>query len=446
MSSGRIDLHVVGLVTDVGVKYDFSHFTKLVKRNTHFAKEYRDIDSDGEFGGLCEFRIPMNAGDLLKSLSLEIETSELIDADHYYIDSFGNALIEYAELVIGNETVNRITSDYMQLYTEAFHADTKKSAFKNLVNRTEDGLLNEPFNGINKKQPTNNKVHCIIDFPFYFHRHPELSIPLCAITLQDVTIRIKFRDYDELVYKLSPTQTPNSTWAMKSVALPPVINVPPKITKCSLITELIYLDTVERMKLKCTKTDYVITDLQENQFRTVDDETNSLKCKLTLKNPVKELYFFIQRDRQVHQDIGVFTSPLNYDPIEYVDYDASSSTYTLTPDQLKYLTLELDGLKIIDENTGNAQFLRASQFIRHHSNVPKLSRVYMYSFALRPEEWYPTGQVNFSLIKEQIMNFELFSSFTTVSSVRYDFSRDIRIYAKSYNILRIEGGVAQLLF
>ena len=87
----------------------------------------------------------------------EIETSELLDADHYYIDSFGNALIEYAELVIGNETVNRITSDYMQLYTEAFHADTKKSAFKNLVNRTEDGLLNEPFNGINKKQPTNNE-------------------------------------------------------------------------------------------------------------------------------------------------------------------------------------------------------------------------------------------------------------------------------------------------
>jgi len=444
MSTGRLNLHTLGVAESVLVDYDYSYFTKLVKKNTHFAKEYRNIEFNGNFGSICEFIIPMNTGDLLKSVSLEIETSELIDVDHYYIDSFGNALIEYAELMIGGTIINRITSDYLQLYTEAFHADTKKSAFKNLINRREDSLLDIPSFGVNYNQLKNNKLHCIIDLPFYFHRHPELALPLCAITLQDITIRIKLRDYNELVYKFSSTQTPSDTLAMVSTALPPTITEAPKITKCELVTELVFLDAAERKKLKCRQIDYVITELQEEQFKTADAETNSIKCKLNFSNPVKEMYFFIQRDRQVHQDIGVFTSPLNYDPVRWVDFDGSE--FTVTVEQLKYLTLKLDGLPIINENVGTPQIMRISQFMRHHSNVPKLSRVYMYSFALNPEEWYPTGQVNFSLMKEQIMEFELWQSRTFVNSIFNYFNRYIRVYAKSYNILRVKGGVAHKLF
>jgi len=446
MSSRSVELFVSGTGSDVNVKYDFSYFTKLVKRNTHFAKEYRSIKSDGDFGKLCEFRIPMNTGDMLKSLCLEIETSQLIDQNRYYIDSFGNALVEYAELVIGGHTINRITSDYLQLYTEAFHDDGKKAAFKNLINRTEDSLLDEPFSGINFKQMTNRQLHCIIDLPFYFHRHPELAIPLCSITLQDVIIRIKFREYKELIYEKTGSQTPADTFAMKSRALPTTVTEVPKITKCSLITELVYLDVVERLKLKCTKTDYVITEIQENQFKTYDDRTNLVDCKLSFKNPVKELYFFIQRDPQEHQNQGVFTSPLNYDPIRYADFDSTTGKFTLTPDQLDYLTINLDGLNIIDENTGDAQFLRCSQFIKHHSNVPKLSRIYMYNFSLKPEVWYPTGQVNFSLIKEQIVKIKLYNSGFFINPNWYYFNRNIRVYAKSYNILRVKDGMAQKLF
>ena len=163
MSPGRLNLHATGLVGGVDVKYDYSYFTKFIKRNAHFAKEYINLPSEGDFGGICEFRIPMNTGDLLKSVCLEVKTTQLVDADHYYIDSFGNALVEYAELVIGGKVINRLTSDYLQLYTEAFHEDTKKSAFKNLINRTDASLLDEPSKGINSKQLTNNKLQCIID-------------------------------------------------------------------------------------------------------------------------------------------------------------------------------------------------------------------------------------------------------------------------------------------
>ena len=71
----------------------------------------------------------------------------------------------------------------------------------------------------------------------------------------------------------------------------------------------------------------------------------------------------------------------------------------------------------------------------------------MYSFALDPEVWYPTGQVNFSLIKEQLMTFELFSSWFQAGSYSHRYSnRHIRVYAKSYNILRVKDGVATKIF
>ena len=40
-----------------------------------------------------------------------------------------------------------------------------------------------------------------VDIPFYFYNHPELAIPLCAITKQEVEVEFKLRDAQDLVIK-----------------------------------------------------------------------------------------------------------------------------------------------------------------------------------------------------------------------------------------------------
>ena len=99
--------------------------------------------------------------------------------------------------------------------------------------------------------------------------------------------------------------------------------------------------------------------------------------------------------------------------------------------------MRLDDSTILDEITGNVIHLRALQSGVHHSRTQLFRRFYSYSFALEPERWYPTGQVNFSLIKEQHVNIKLNA---------YPSDREFRVYALSYNILRIENGTASLLF
>jgi hypothetical protein len=122
---------------------------------------------------------------------------------------------------------------------------------------------------------------------------------------------------------------------------------------------------------------------------------------LDFVNPVKELYFVIQRrgTRGDGVSAGNFVTPFDYDNTSAVQ-DGKYILY----ENLDYLTLSLDGQDVITKDTGNVIFLKAIQAAIHH----------------------------------QIVNLSLTSC--------PDFSRQFRVYAESYNVLRVHEGIAQTLF
>ena len=105
---------------------------------------------------------------------------------------------------------------------------------------------------------------------------------------------------------------------------------------------------------------------------------------------------------------------------------------------MRSLELKLDDSVILNEKTGNIINLRAVQSGIHHSRTQLFRRYYSYSFALEPERWYPTGQRNFSLVKDQILKLKL--------NPHNNTDRELRVLGLSYNILRVENGIAKTLF
>jgi hypothetical protein len=82
------------------------------------------------------------------------------------------------------------------------------------------------------------------------------------------------------------------------------------------------------------------------------------------------------------------------------------------------------------------------------------SGVYMYSFALRPEEHQPSGTCNFSRIdtativmsisgRNNSLNYDPQISDIDISNER---PWNVRVYAVNYNILRIMSGMAGLAY
>lgn len=413
---------------------DYSHFVEAFKKHANFSTQYDDLDPENEadFGKKIKFKIPQNQGDLLKTLSVKMTLPE-IPGSPVYVESVGHAIIDHVDLIIGGTIVQRLHSDYLQIYSEHNVTQTKQKALEQLIGkyslRTSDKLVGEVVTGggipnrgiiITGTLGASSDENFFIDLPFYFYKHPELAIPLCAINKQEVEVEITLRKPEEIMVDIDGSR----------VTSPPAIH----IKDFKLSTEVVFLDKSERSKMQKMKKDYIITQLQQNVF-DVGVGINEGTFNLDFRNPVKELYFVIQRQGTRGNGVshGNFVTPFDYD-----NTALTADNKRILYENLNYLTLKFDGEDIITKETGNVLMLKAVQAAIHHSKTQLIRRFYSYSFALQPEEAYPTGQVNMSNVKEQILHLSLTSC--------PDFARQIRVYAVNHNILRVGEGIAQSLF
>ena len=404
---------------------DYSHFLESFKKHTNFSNEYVDLDPENEadFGSIVKFKIPQNQGDLLKTLSLKVTLPSTNLVGSCYIESAGHALIEHVDLIIGGKVIQRLTSDWLQIYSEHFVTQTKQIALEELIGkfpeRTAHRRVSNRLIVARNALGNTQDISFFVDLPFYFYNHPELAIPLCAINRQEVEVEFKLRTAQEIVIQTNGNKADISQETLK-------------IKDFQLCAEVVHVDCEERIKMQKSRRDYLITQIQQNVF-DIASGVNTGQFKLDFVNPVKELYFVIQRQGSVGTDEFEFVTPFDYDGI----LEETGNKYILW-ENLDHLTLTLDGQEIITKDTGTMTFLKAVQAAIHHSKTQLIRRFYSYSFALQPEEWYPTGQVNFSLVKEQILNLSL--------TPCIDFPRQVRVYAVNYNILRVGEGTAKTIF
>ena len=390
--SGRLRLAATGIQDQwlTGVP-QFSYFLMNFKRHTKFAIDYVESQFDGDidFGKVIECRIPNDKGDLVRNLTLKVTlTDPLPDTlgnNRYWSPSIISHLIEYAELLIGGQPIERITGEYMYIHQQLYNTDddTKQTLYF--------------LNGHGGTPLTySGEYTYFMDLPFYFYRNPTLAIPTCALTKQLVEVRIKTRPLSELVFGGTPA------------------GVTASINKFSLDTEFIFLTNDERNFLMSRPIDYVITQLQMSQFVMKAGE-NKRSVMLNFSHPVKELFFVSQSEEAVRDN----------DPRYY--------------NNIKNVELRFNNEVVFNRNS---KFLAYEQSLRHHVNAPSAAdtaKFGMYSFSLKPEAHYPTGQVNMSRISHKLFTIE-------VDPINAVDNNNTRVYAVNYNVLRIESGLAGLKF
>ena len=79
----------------------------------------------------------------------------------------------------------------------------------------------------------------------------------------------------------------------------------------------------------------------------------------------------------------------------------------------------------------------------HHNNI--LDGVNLYSFAIHPDKYDPSGSSNLGEIKN--IRFEIkLKDIETELSVTEKYKYDVLLYMKYFNVLEIKSGMAELLF
>ena len=411
MASGRVILSTTGIQDEfLTGEPQMTYFLKQFKRHTRFAMETTENPIDGtiDFGNTLNATIPRK-GDIIRNLSIKLELSDL-SADYgtpVYTDSIGHALIEYCDLVIGGQTIERITGEYMEIFSELCVSNSQQDAYYYLVGKSRDQTISGGNN--------TGRRNYIVTLPFYFFRNNQLGIPLYAIYRQEVELKFKFRPLLEVVINSDNT---------------PVIynesdNLNGSILRSGILTEYVYLTDEEKNYIKARPTDYVIEQLQLSRG-VIEDTENSKTFKLNFTNPVKELYIVVQS-----QDTQDMNDWFNFKFDNAPPYTSNSFIDTIQ--------LEFNNEIMISQDVADRLYLLYAQPMYHHTRVPKRN-IYSYSFALRPEDPEPTGQVNMSRIINKLLKVTMNGEYGPSDN------RNIRIYAKNYNILRVQDGLAGLLF
>jgi hypothetical protein len=100
--------------------------------------------------------------------------------------------------------------------------------------------------------------------------------------------------------------------------------------------------------------------------------------------------------------------------------------------------LQLNGQDRFSEREGS--YFDVVQPFQHHTRAPDAG-INCYSFALRPEEHQPSGSCNFSRIDNATLQLVLSSA--TVGGTA---TAKVRVYATSYNVLRVMSGMAGVAY
>jgi hypothetical protein len=157
-----------------------------------------------------------------------------------------------------------------------------------------------------------------------------------------------------------------------------------------------------------------------------------------LNHPTKELIWVFNRNG---------TSAPQNDFSEGVNLIPNGTPSQFAP--LYNFKLNINGTDRFKERPG--EYFRLVQNYDHHTRTPT-NYIYTYSFALRPEEHQPSGTCNFSRIDSSQLVFYLRNSLLSPGNLdsspqeNYYELPGYSLFAPSYNILRIMGGMAGLAY
>ena len=395
MTSGLIQLAATG-IQDIFLtgSPDITYFEQVYKKYSKFSLETIDNVFNNQtvnFGDTIRGTVERR-GDLIRNIFFRIELSNL-DPSVGYTNSIGNAIIEYADLIIGGQVIHRINGEYMEIFNQMFISESQQFGIGTTVGTTptRDGLIGSPL-----------PRTFYMNLPFYFKRDDPLAIPLCALERQEVEVEIKLRPLSELVVQSSGTPPPQNA----------------SILKVTMPVEYVFLSDDEINYYKNKQIEHTITQLQRYS-EVVEPNVNMIQMRLPFINPVKELYIVVQNKSNVAPDQN-----------DWFNYSNDGQH------QLENVKLDFNNETYLDPEVADSLFMNYIQPMNRHTKVPSI-HIYNYSFALDPENYKPTGQVNMSRIQNKLLTLNL----TPCTD-----EREIRVYAKSYNILRIENGLAGVLF
>ena len=248
-----------------------------------------------------------------------------------------------------------------------------------------------------------------------------------------------------------------------------------------MIGNFIFLDNEERNQFANRSHEYLIEQVFKREYTGIN---GTQFLNLDFNHPIKYLSWFGQRDDipnllNAHNNytnwLDANIPPESDAYLEFLGVDSKDSLFyytnhnnelqpfdlrinngkkytALLPTKFNFRFYNQDILKscrlLFNGNerfsTQDSTFFKNVQSYQHNFKSDKPG-IYMYSFALEPSKYQPSGSCNFSNISNVQLEIET-NDIQPVTENSSDYNYNIHVIAVNYNILRIVGGMAGTAF
>ena len=405
-----------------------------------------------------------------------IKIKNIIDTektDYYrfsWLPKIGLRLIDNIEIAIGGQVIDRLNSNMLNIWYELTLSHNQISIFNNIIGNIPK--LNT-YN-TNKKE----SYSLYIPLPFWFSKYTGISLPALALRYHDIQVNLKLKELTDccMIETIENKLSDNIN-----------INELVKILNVSLYIDYVYIEQEERKKFGRNSLEYLI---DQHQYLPVNN-INSININqlLYFVNPIKELLWTCQTkvwDRYEFVKIYKFQYITNLtndkikliignkhlikkdDNIRIYNSKYYNNIYKVINTDETSITINNDFIRddygyieiintIFSENTINTLSITFNSLVRvserdgmyynliqpwkHHTNIPSPG-IYLFSFAINPEDYQPSGSCNMGLLDAN-------QAFININPIFFEYMEknvSINFYARSINILKITEGMASLAF
>ena len=339
-----------------------------------------------------------------------------------WCNSVGHAIMSSCEIEIGGSRIDKHFSEWWDVWSELSEKEERRTGLWEMIGKYSAATYDvaaSASSGTAWTRDMSRQRTYFVPLTFCYNRSPGLSIPMVALQYHQININFEFRPYMELIrsYNLvDAVDTALTSLSSKSGALAPTF------VDCKLYTDFVFLDTEERRRFASIPHEYLVEQLQFLGDEAVNSNALNRKITLNFNHPVKEL-------------IMVYVPATAYavntkDGNSIFTYDVADPG----AEPFETVKLLLNGHDRFSERPG--AYFRLVQPYQHHTRVPT-KKVYVYSFALSPEEFQPSGTCNFSRLDTAQLSVTMNAGCTLGR---------VKVYALGYNVLRIASGLSGLAF
>ena len=390
-----------------------SFFKHAYSNYQNFVKDTRRLNFKGGSNFSDKFVIRLDEdtsyGDLITNIVLEIDLPDVsslkttTSKDIGYCNGVGNAIIDYIELKIGGNKIDRQTSEWMDIWSSLAMPAGKQKNYNRMIKKFEPkDFISTSFQG--------GKIY--VPLLFWFcqntnYNNTPFVLPIAALRNNTIELSVKLKSFLDII-----TSEDNSS---------PTTSL--ELENMQILIDFVILEETERLYyIESPKQMYLMNQIQNQQYTI---SAGMLETNISLrvfKYPVTELFFIIRRnDAKTSKQYFNFTNSLNI-------FNGD------TP--LKSARLTFDGRDRIKEM--DASYFTQVEPHKVHDNVPNNSQIHCYSFSLQPENLtHPSGACNFSEIHEPLLHLKFKENIN---------ASELFIFAINYNVLQIDkAGNAWLL-